>query len=209
MKKLLRAAVIGVVWVLVLPSGLVARLLHRLGGSGLLFEFFAQAYAQAPGRPGLLLRSCYYHQTLRRCHLDGEFCFGSLVTKIDADLGRGVCVGLYSSVGNARVGEGTVIANYVSVLSGRRQHNFDDPQQPLFSGRDVFSQVVIGEHSFIGERAVVMANVGAHTIVGAGAVVVRDIPDYVVAVGSPARPARERPRGAAARGEARAEPGRG
>ena len=48
-------------------------------------------------------------------------------------------------------------------------------------------RVTIGEGSWIGKRAVVMADVGRHCIVGAGAVVTKPIPDYAIAMGVPAR----------------------
>lgn len=48
--------------------------------------------------------------------------------------------------------------------------------------------VVIGADSWLGENVCVIgASVGKHCVVGANSVVTRDIPDYSVAVGSPAR----------------------
>ena len=48
-------------------------------------------------------------------------------------------------------------------------------------------RVTIGRDTWIGDRAVVMADVGEHCVVGAGAVVTRPVPDYAIVVGSPAR----------------------
>lgn len=49
--------------------------------------------------------------------------------------------------------------------------------------------VSIGNGSFIGINAVIVGNVriGRHCVIGANSVVTRDIPDYSVAVGSPAK----------------------
>lgn len=48
--------------------------------------------------------------------------------------------------------------------------------------------MVIGEGSWIGENVCVIgASVGRHCVIGANAVVTKDIPDYSVAVGAPAR----------------------
>lgn len=49
--------------------------------------------------------------------------------------------------------------------------------------------VQVGEGTLIGIGTAVIPSVkiGAHSIVGAGSVVIRDIPDYCVAVGNPAR----------------------
>ena len=50
-------------------------------------------------------------------------------------------------------------------------------------------KVSIGEGSYIGINAVIVGNVkiGKHCVVGANSVVTKDVPDYCVAVGSPAR----------------------
>ena len=48
--------------------------------------------------------------------------------------------------------------------------------------------VSIGENSWIGENVCIIgASVGKHCVIGANSVVVRDIPDYSIAVGSPAK----------------------
>lgn len=48
--------------------------------------------------------------------------------------------------------------------------------------------VEIGEGSWLGENvSVIGANVGKHCVIGANSVVTHDIPDYSVAVGSPAK----------------------
>jgi acetyltransferase-like isoleucine patch superfamily enzyme len=48
--------------------------------------------------------------------------------------------------------------------------------------------VNIGEHSWIGEGVCIIgANVGKHSIIGSNSVVTKNIPDYCIAVGIPAR----------------------
>lgn len=49
--------------------------------------------------------------------------------------------------------------------------------------------VSIGEGSYIGINAVIVGNVkiGKHCVIGANSVVTKDVPDYCVAVGSPAK----------------------
>ncbi|WP_433529804.1 sugar O-acetyltransferase [Micromonospora sp. CA-263727] len=53
--------------------------------------------------------------------------------------------------------------------------------------------ITIGDNVWLGGGAIVLAGVtvGENTVVGAGAVVTRDLPANVVAVGNPARPARQ------------------
>lgn len=49
--------------------------------------------------------------------------------------------------------------------------------------------VTIGDGSYIGINAVIVGNVkiGKHCVIGANSVVTKDVPDYCVAVGSPAK----------------------
>ena len=51
-------------------------------------------------------------------------------------------------------------------------------------------QIEIGEYAWLGEGAIVMADVGASAMVGAGSVVSSRVPARVVVVGNPARIAR-------------------
>ena len=50
------------------------------------------------------------------------------------------------------------------------------------------NELVIGEGAWLGENVCVIgASVGKHSIIGANSVVNKDIPDYCIAVGSPAK----------------------
>ena len=68
-------------------------------------------------------------------------------------------------------------------------HNYQDievpiKEQPIVQKKDVR----IGEGSWLGENVCVIgASVGKHCVVGANSVVTKDIPDYSIAVGIPAK----------------------
>ena len=61
--------------------------------------------------------------------------------------------------------------------------------RPVLSQKVVQKKPVeIGDGSWIGENVCIIgASVGKHCIIGANAVVTHDIPDYSIAVGSPAK----------------------
>jgi acetyltransferase-like isoleucine patch superfamily enzyme len=192
MKKIVKYIVIGFFYILILPFGFMAKGSYLLLKTEAIFTFFAQAFSLVPGIPGNYIRLVYYMQTLKKCHLDCTFIFGSLVSRITAELHHGVGIGAYAIVGNYEIGEQSVIGNKVSLLSGGRQHNFENLDAPILDGTNNFEKMKIGKRVFIGEMSVVMANIGDQTIVGAGSVVTRELPSRVIAVGHPARVIKER-----------------
>jgi acetyltransferase-like isoleucine patch superfamily enzyme len=80
-----------------------------------------------------------------------------------------------------------ILGSHISITNGSEQHGTERLDVPIRMQPGVWRRITIGRDSWIGERALVMADVGRHCVVGAGAVVTRSIPDYAIAVGVPAR----------------------
>lgn len=157
------------------------------GRWGAPYEFFAHAFALAPGIIGDYLRIAFYRLTLAECCLSSRVSFGSFFPHPEAKLGSHVYIGSYCIIGKAVIGERTQIASGVQILSGRRQHSRDETGAISGAEGGSFSFVTIGANCWIGAAAVVMADVGEGSTIGAGSVVSRPIPSLSVAVGSPAR----------------------
>lgn len=68
-------------------------------------------------------------------------------------------------------------------------HSFEDPTVPIIDQLVVSRRpVIIGEGTWLGENVSVLScRIGRNCVIGANAVVTRDIPDFSVAVGVPAR----------------------
>jgi acetyltransferase-like isoleucine patch superfamily enzyme len=68
-------------------------------------------------------------------------------------------------------------------------HNYNRISIPIIDqGIKQLSRVVIGQGAWIGENVCIIgSSIGKNSVIGANAVVTNDIPDYCVAVGSPAR----------------------
>lgn len=70
-------------------------------------------------------------------------------------------------------------------------HNYKNPQKPIMDQgiNNTGQKVYIGDGAFIGINSVIIGNVyiGKNTVIGANSVVTKDIPDYCVAVGVPAK----------------------
>jgi acetyltransferase-like isoleucine patch superfamily enzyme len=77
-------------------------------------------------------------------------------------------------------------------MSGSRQHIFDDLDRPIQEQGGVFKKVTIGEDTWIGNSALIMADVGKKCIIGAGSVVTKDVEDFSIVAGNPAKVIRKR-----------------
>ena len=68
-------------------------------------------------------------------------------------------------------------------------HSYENVEMPVVKQPiKQISEVVIGEGSWLGENVCVIgAKIGKHCVIGANAVVTKDIPDYSVVVGIPAK----------------------
>lgn len=107
----------------------------------------------------------------------------------DVIIGKGTIIGLGSTViGPVKIGEHVLIAQSVTI-SGLN-HNYSDPSIPIkFQGVSV-REICISSGAWIGANAVITAGVsiGKNAVVAAGAVVTKDVPDYEVVGGVPAKP---------------------
>ena len=81
-----------------------------------------------------------------------------------------------------------MIGSRVSIPSGKRQH-LDEQGRLAPVAR--FEPVAIGAHCWIGEGAIVLADVGGGCIVSAGAVVIDAVPSGKLIGGNPARVIRD------------------
>jgi len=187
MKHMIKMLIYYIVYILVLPLGLSAKIFHKAFGSTTMFHFWAELLSLAPAKPGILIRSCYYNQTLAKCHYSLLVMFGTQLSKMDSKIGKFCCVGGHSTVGLVEMEDYAIIANHVSLLSGSKMHNFSDSSKGIFDGEDHFVRIHLGKNSFIGDNSTVMASVGDRSIVAAGSVVIKDVEANVVVGGNPAK----------------------
>jgi UDP-2-acetamido-3-amino-2,3-dideoxy-glucuronate N-acetyltransferase len=113
-----------------------------------------------------------------------------------AYLGPGVVVGARVKIQNyalvyepARVGDGAFIGPAAVLTNDLRPRSVDPGGRAKGAGDWDPVGVEIGEGASIGARAVCVApvRIGRWAMVGAGSVVLRDVPDFALVVGNPAR----------------------
>ena len=187
-RRLLKLVAFVVAGVGVAPLLLLAWGEARLTRSEILFSAFAQLLALVPSHLGALLRGAYYFGTLRQCSWETHVGFGSLFTHRGGAMARNVSMGAYCVIGHAEIGAEVMMGSRVSIPSGKRQH-FDD--QGRIDSETRFDTVRIGGKCWIGEGAIILADVGSGCIVSAGAVVIKAIPDRCIVGGNPARVIKE------------------
>jgi virginiamycin A acetyltransferase len=151
-----------------------------------------QAMAWIPGLLGQYLRRAFLMHTLEHCAPSAVIEWGTTIADPRTTIGDHAYIGPGCHIGYAQIAREVLIAPAVHIPSGRQTHGTSALNTPLREQPGVDELVRIGENSWIGSAAVVMADVGAQTIVGAGAVVTSPLPDRVVAAGVPARVLRAR-----------------
>jgi len=130
-----------------------------------------------------------------RCIIGKESCIerGSEIVVADGaflSVGDKTGIGSYCNIRcekQIKVGRNVFIAQFVSIIDG--QYEYKDKNVLIgnqgFTGKDV----IIGDNVWIGAGAIVLPGVkiGDGAVVAAGSIVTKDIPEYAVAVGSPAK----------------------
>lgn len=187
MKQPLKISLNVLALALMLSAATGCRLGMRLLGPQRGFAGWSQALSLIPGLTGVCLRRAFYRLVLSRCGGDACIAFGAVLSHPSARLGRGVYVGPYCVLGDVTLEDDVLLGSHVSVVNGNRQHGIERLDIPIREQPGEWPRVTIGRDSWIGDRAVIQADVGRHCVVGSGAVVTRPIPDYAVAAGVPAR----------------------
>jgi acetyltransferase-like isoleucine patch superfamily enzyme len=192
MKALLKSIVSLVCRVLLLPLLALVRLMEVFIKSDQPFQLGAHTVSLIPGFVGNYSRKEYYRLTLARCAPDVCIEFGTIINQATVELGQRVYIGLRCSIGECVIEDDAIIGSNVDIISGKNQHSFDRIDTAIREQGGKLEKIVIGSDSWIGNSAVVMANIGQKSIVGAGSVVVNDVESYSIVGGNPARLLRRR-----------------
>ena len=169
------------------PITLSYLLLNLILKSDQLFAGFSQLVSLFPGKTGSILRAGFYRFTMSQCHENAVIGFTTIFSQRNTNIDKGVYIGPQCNIGKCSIAANTLVGSGVHIMSGKGQHNFDDLNTPIKDQGGTFSKIDIGEDCWIGNNALIMANIGNHSVIAAGSVVIDDIPDYAIAVGNPAK----------------------
>ncbi len=186
MKKTIKK-IINTLFILIVSPLLIIHYLSQLITPKGCFIFFSQLLSLIPGTIGSYCRIAFNRLAMAHCHYEVVIGFGTLFSQTDTEIYKGVYIGPQCNIGSCIIEKNTLIASGVHIMSGTGQHNFDDLNVPIQQQGGQYEKIKIGEDSWIGNGSLIMANIGKKCIIGAGSVVTKDIPDYSIAVGNPAK----------------------
>jgi acetyltransferase-like isoleucine patch superfamily enzyme len=114
---------------------------------------------------------------------------GNILIGDDANIGFNTEIFSASTV---RVGRKVLVAAYTYLVGG--DHLYDRVDVPVLDQGRTAVGIDVGDHVWLGAHVVVSdgATIGRDAIIGAGAVVIGAIPEFAIAVGTPARVVRDR-----------------
>ena len=102
----------------------------------------------------------------------------------NCNFGQNVHIG---GIGNVEIGNNALFASNILILS--TNHNYEDALTAVKFQGSRGGNIKIGSDGWVGDGVTILAgaNIGNHCIIGSKSVITKDIPDYSVAVGNPAR----------------------
>lgn len=156
-------------------------------GSRKAFSSIMQAVSLVPGGCGEWFRRGILQWVTGSALTDSCICFGVLFSDPLIRIGNGVYIGPRCDLGRAEIHNDVIMGSAVHITSGRHQHGFDTEDYPIRDQETRFEKVTVGRGSWVGNQAVICADLGADCVVGAGSVVISPVPDMAVVAGNPAK----------------------
>ena len=156
-----------------------------------IFLFFYYGFAKyLPTQPAPGWQIAY---AIRRFLVKYIFdkCGKNVIVKKNAYFGKGIgiSIGDNSQIGAyTKIGADVILAPDVIIWT--ISHAFDRTDIPINQqGATEIQPVIIGDDVWIGQRAIIKpgVTVGNHAIIGAGSIVTKDIPEWAIVAGNPAR----------------------
>ena len=121
-------------------------------------------------------------------------CGSNLRVKYNADVSPDVAVGDNSELGQrclihagVDIGSNVIMGPDVKIYT--RNHIIDDLTRPIQEQGKCFKKTLIGNDVWIGANVIILPGVTIHnhSVIAAGAIVTKDVPEYSIVGGNPAK----------------------
>ena len=192
MKDSLKSLARGLAFVAISPMLLWFVVKRAALGPDRALQGSAQALALIPGLPGQYARRAFLSVAIAGCAPTCVVEFGVTFSQAAARIDDNVYVGPFCSLGRVHLERDVLVAGGVHIPSGADTHAMARVDMAIREQGGTRELVRVGQGTWIGNGAIVMADIGRDCVIGAGAVVTTAIPDRSVAVGVPARVIRVR-----------------
>lgn len=188
MKSIIKFLVKKIFLLLALPYFLLFSLLNLFSKGDSAFQSFSQLLSLIPGKIGIYLRAAFYHLACPDTSDNISIGFLTILSHRDTSIAAGVYIGPQGNIGKCRIGKNTLLGSGVHILSGKNQHEFSDLNKPIQQQGGTFTKINIGEDCWLGNGAIIMADVKNHCIVAAGSVLTKDTAtEPAIYAGNPAK----------------------
>lgn len=149
------------------------------------FTTISELLSLLPGYVGYFARQTFYDLALKTGN-GLHISFGTILQYPSVKFGNNVYVGQNCNIAKATIGSGVKMGSGVHIVN-KATHDIEKNGDISSTNIKKLERVHIRKNSWIGNKAIIMADIGERCIIGAGAVVTKPIPDNSVAVGNPAK----------------------
>jgi len=143
-----------------------------------------------------VLESYPIFKNILKCNIEADVVINDLAwlmainKKSYLSIAKGTRIGHFSHIiclNKITIKENVLIADKVYMSDST--HGYEDIETPIKNQPLKFvSEVEIGENAWIGENvSIIGCKIGRNSVIGANSVVTKDIPEFCVAVGAPAK----------------------
>jgi len=154
-------------------------------------EFFGWLFRSLPGLAGMFIRWGLYRLLFKELK-SFPLIYPNVILTHTYELRVGKSFSINSGAlidarGGVTIGDSVMVGPYAVIVSS--DHDFKQINKPMSSQNHILKPVVIGNDVWIGTHAVIKAGVkiGKGAVISAGAVVTRDVDDYQIVGGVPAK----------------------
>jgi virginiamycin A acetyltransferase len=148
--------------------------------------------SKIPFKTGIILRRFFYRLTLKKFGQGVVINYGTIISYSDTSIGNNVWLGVNNIFGAVDIKDNVITAQGCQFASGKYGHGTERTDIPVIYQEGSKVVLQIGPDVWFGANCTVVANVGEGCVIGSGSVVVKDIPDWSVAVGNPAKVVKSR-----------------
>ena len=162
------------------------KIISQIGDQNEIFATYSQFLSLLPGKVGSYIRVGFYRYVMTKCDPDCLISFATIFSQVDTEIESGTYIGPQCNVGMCKIEKNCLIGSGVHILSGKNQHIYKELSRPIREQGGRFDKIIVGEDTWVGNGAIIMANIGKKCVVAAGSVVVSEVKSFTVVGGNPA-----------------------